>query len=216
MHWLSTIHLQPALPEVTNSLGIRLVPIPAGSFLMGSPADDDAARAGGEFPQHPVTISRPFYLAAYKTTQAQFEKVMGRNPSEFSARGTGRDQIKQLDTARFPVENVSYFDAVEFCNKLSEQEGREPCYALSAIERHPGGGIRLADVKRLPDGSGYRLPSEAEWEYCARAGTATRFSCGDDPAGLGDYAWFDRNSGGRPHAVGEKQANPWGLFDLGG
>lgn len=204
---LATLHIQPAPPPVTNSLGMRLLPVPAGSFVMGSTADDDAV-GSNELPQHRATIGRPFHLAARKTTQAEFERLMGRNPSEFSSRGAGKDKVRQLDTADFPVENVSYFDAVEFCNKLSEQEGRKPCYVLA--------GGKSAQSKLLPDGTGYRLPTEAEWEYCARAGTSTRFSFGNDPARLAEHAWFDGNSGGRTHAVGQKPANPWGLHDLGG
>src|SRR5581483_6020216 len=111
--------------------------------------------------------------------------------------------------------NVSFFDAVEFCNRLSERQGRQPRYALSNVQR-AGGSIKSAAVAMVRDAAGYRLPTEAEWEYCARARTMTRFSFGDDPARLDAYAGFDANSGGRPHPVGQKQANPWGLYDLGG
>ena len=96
-----------------------------------------------------------------------------------------------------PVENVSWVDATNFCAKLTEQE------------RQAG---------RLPDGYVYRLPTEAEWEYACRAGTTTRFSFGDDPdfTGVGEYAWYVENSGGKTHPVGQKKPNPWGLYDMHG
>jgi formylglycine-generating enzyme required for sulfatase activity len=112
---------------------------------------------------------------------------------------------------------VTWYDAIEFCNLLSERDGRRPCYRLSVIERDEEGFIRGAGkVEVLKDGTGYRLPSEAEWEYCARAGTTTRYSFGDDDWNLGEYAWFGDNSGGRPHPVGEKKPNPWGIYDMHG
>src|SRR5207248_1817942 len=137
----------------------------------------------------------PFYIAAYKTTQGDFEKVMGRNPSWFSAKGDGNYKVVGVDTARFPVETVTWFDGIEFCNKLSEGEDRRPCYRLSAMQRNNDGSIWVADVEALPDGTGYRLPSEAEWEFCARAGTTTRYAFGDNEGQLGEYTWFESNSG---------------------
>jgi formylglycine-generating enzyme required for sulfatase activity len=195
-----------------NPIGMDMVPISADSFQMGS-ADGDGAK--DETPRHPVRIGRPFFLAAHKTTQAQFQEVMGRNPSWFSATGGGKDKVNG-DTGRFPVEEVTYFDALEFCNKLSENEGRRPCYRLTAIQREDDKSIKAANVEVLEDGTGYRLPSEAEWEFCARAGTMTRYSFGDDAAQLGEYAWFDDNSGGCTHPVGQKKPNRWELYDMGG
>jgi formylglycine-generating enzyme required for sulfatase activity len=200
--------------EVTNTLSMKLVLISRGKFRMGS-SDDDKEADSDEKPQHKVEISRPFFLAAHKTTQAQFEKVLGRNPSWFSATGSGKDKVEGLDTTRFPVEMVSFFDAIEFCNKLSEKEDRRPCYRLMGIERDSD-GIKSAEVEVLSDGTGYRLPTEAEWEYCAQAGMTTRYSFGDAATSLGDYAWFTGNSGGRTHPVGEKKPNGWGLYDMGG
>jgi formylglycine-generating enzyme required for sulfatase activity len=154
-------------------------------------------------------------MAAHKTTQRQFEQIMGRNPSWFWATRGGKDKVAG-DTARFPVENVTYFDAVEFCNKLSEKEQRRPCYRLTGIQRGADGSITSADLEPLNDGTGYRLPSEAEWEYCARAGTTTHYWFGNDARKLDEHAWFSGNSSGRTHLVGEKKANPWGLYDMGG
>jgi formylglycine-generating enzyme required for sulfatase activity len=164
-----------------------------------------------------VRIGRPFRLAAYKTTQEQFKQVLGRTPSWFSATSVGKDQVKGLDTARFPVEMVTWLDAVEFCIMLSQKENLQPCYRLTELKRYSDGSIQEAHVEFLKDGAGYRLPTEAEWEYCARAGKTTRYSFGKDAAALGDYAWFARNSGDRTHSVEEEnKPNPWGLYDMGG
>jgi formylglycine-generating enzyme required for sulfatase activity len=190
---------------------MELIPIRADTFTMGSEISDD------EKPPHEVTLSCNFYIAAHKTTQEQFAKVLGRKPSWFSATGGGKDKVATLDTEKFPVECVSILDALEFCNKLSEQEQRTPCYTLNKIKRSDEGAIIDAAAELLlPGGTGYRLPTEAEWEFCARAGTKSKYSFGDDERQLGEYAWYDKNSGGRTHPVGEKKPNPWGLYDMGG
>jgi formylglycine-generating enzyme required for sulfatase activity len=119
-------------PPYVDSIGMELVPIPAGRFHMGSDKAIDSLAADNETPRHEVTIARPFWMAACKTTQKQFEQVMGRNPSSFSATGGHRDKVAGIDTARFPVESVTWFDAVEFCNRLSEKEGRRPYYRITA------------------------------------------------------------------------------------
>ena len=100
------------------------------------------------------------------------------------------------------MEQVSWLDAVKFCNKLSEREGRK------TYDRIEG------DVVSVTGGNGYRLPTEAEWEYACRAGSSTRYPFGDDVAGLGDYAWYEKNSGAKTHAVGQKRPNAWGLHDM--
>jgi serine/threonine protein kinase len=119
-------------PEsITTRVGqIKLKRIPAGTFLMGSPEDDKDAY-GDEKPQHRVRIRRPFYLGVYEITQAQYQAVMGDNPSYFSSTGGGKDQIAGQSSDRHPVENVSWLDAVKFCNKLSEMGGLEAFYEIS-------------------------------------------------------------------------------------
>ena len=117
---------------------------------------------------------------------------MGHNPSSHEESGD------------LPVENVSWLDAVRFCNRLSEREGRKPYYRIEG------------DAVTIASGEGYRLPTEAEWEYACRAGTATRFSFGDDENALGQYAWYVDNSNGRTHLVGRKQPNAFGLYDMHG
>jgi formylglycine-generating enzyme required for sulfatase activity len=178
---------------ITNSIGMALVPIPAGEFRMGSPGFDPDAY-DDEKPQHPVRITRPFYLGACPVTQAEYQAVMGANPSYF------KEQPEN------PVETVSWYDAVRFCNSLSEREDLRPFFTIE--------GERVT----VPDwgGAGYRLPTEAEWEYACRAGTPTRYSFGDDPAALGDHAWYSENSASTTHPVRQKHPNSWGLYDMHG
>jgi formylglycine-generating enzyme required for sulfatase activity/serine/threonine protein kinase len=201
--------------EFTNSIGMQLVPITAGVFDMGADNTQDRDAFIDERPRHKVRIARPFLVAAHKTTQAQFAKVTGRNPSYFSATGGGKVRVVGEDTGRFPVECVNWFDAVEFCNKLSAAEGRQPCYRLSGMNRAADGSIEAAEVELLGAGTGYRLPTEAEWECCARAGTSTKYWFGMDTAQFGEHGWFKGNSGYHTHLVGEKKPNPWGLYDMG-
>ena len=162
--------------SITNSIGMPLVLIPAGSFSMGASDSDPGARPF-EKPQHRVRITRPFYLGATEVTQGQYRAITGESPSKF----TTSDDL--------PVERVSWDDAILFCKRLNEREG-------------------LVDA--------YRLPTEAEWEYACRAGSTTRYSYGDDPARLGDYAWYSENSGNTTHPVGRKLPNAWGLYDMHG
>jgi formylglycine-generating enzyme required for sulfatase activity len=170
--------------EIVNSIGIKLVLIPKGTFMMGSPAseqgrDDDET-------QHEVTISEDYYLGVFEVTQAQYEKVIGTNPSYFQ-RAKVADQSADL-----PVESVSWDDAVEFCKRLSD----------------------LPEEKKA--GRVYRLPTEAEWEFACRAGSTTAYSFGASSKSLDDYAWNVGNSGDQTHPVGEKKANAWGLYDMHG
>jgi formylglycine-generating enzyme required for sulfatase activity len=194
--------------SIKNSIGMTFELIPAGEFLMGSP-DNDKGAEKHEKPQHRVRITRPFYLGAYEVTQAQYEAVMGNNPSYFSASGNGSDRVVAgQSTDRHPVENVSWLDAVKFCNKLGEMEGRPPFFEID------GENVRVPDWSR----PGYRLPTEAEWEYACRANapTVTRYSFGNDAASLGEFAWYKGNSGRKTHPVGETRPNGFGLFDMHG
>ena len=138
---------------------------------------------------HEVIVSS-FFMDINLVTQELFQKVMGSNPSRWKG-------------DKNPVEQLRWADAVRFCNKRSELEGLQPCY-------DPG------TLKCNFDANGYRLPTEAEWEFACRAGTATAYFFGDHPARLGDYAWTEKNSGGHPRPVGQKQPNPWGLYDITG
>jgi formylglycine-generating enzyme required for sulfatase activity len=174
--------------EITNSIGMKLVLIPKGTFTMGSP-ESEILRREDEV-QHEVTISKDYCLGVYEVTQGQYQKVMGTNPSYFQSRkGYDSVVIPNSDSSMYPVEHVSWDDAVEFCERLSELPE----------ERNAG---------RV-----YRLPTEAEWEYACRAGSTTAFSFGEDSKSLGDHAWFMRNGNGQ---VGKKKPNAWGLYDMHG
>ncbi len=168
--------------EITNSIGMKFVLIPKGTFTMGSPGREQG-RLEDEV-QHEVTISKEYYLGMHEVTQAQYEKMMGKNPSWF------QDDKIAGDSGNHPVELVTWDDAVEFCRRLSE----------------------LPEERKT--GRVYRLPTEAEWEYACRAGSQTAYSLGDDPKSLGDYAWSKENSNDQTHAVGGKNPNAWGLYDM--
>jgi formylglycine-generating enzyme required for sulfatase activity len=190
----------PLRKQLTNSLGMKLVLIPRGKFMMGSPPDEKERETLEE--QHEVQISKSFYLGVYEVTQAEYQKVMGSNPSFFSATGGGKAKVAGLDTSRFPVESVSWENAVTFCAKLS---------ALPAE--------RVA-------GRVYRLPTEAEWEYACRAGTTTPFNHGSSlsPTQVnfdGNYPYGGAAKGRyleRPVPVDEPgfRPNGFGLYHMHG
>ena len=169
-----------------STLGMTFVKIPAGTFTMGSP-DNEAGRDSDEGPQHQVTISKGFEMQTTEVTQSQWVSVMGSNPSRFQKSENCPDEFTTINSIPMcpnnPVEQVSWNDAQAFISKLNAKA----------------------------DGFQYRLPTEAEREYAARAGTTGAYA-GD----LDAMAWYDENSGGRTHPVAKKQANPWGLFDMHG
>jgi formylglycine-generating enzyme required for sulfatase activity len=160
-----------------------------GEMEMGTPVTEE-----GRFPSevlHRVVLTRPFLLGATEVTQAQYQAVMGVNPSNFTACGP-----------TCPVEKVSWNDAVAFCNRASEIEGLQRAYQIG-----PKGVVWHWDA------NGYRLPTEAEWEYAARAGRRERYSGSDN---VDDVAWYEANSRGSTHPVGGKAPNHWGLYDMTG
>lgn len=229
--------------ESTNTVGGKLILVPPGEFLMGS-SDAEVAAAiqlaesaqadentrkriqSTERPQHRVTITKPFLLGATEVTIGQFRKfveatkyvteaeIYGSANTAVTAKATtpqkeafdwrwpGYDQIDED-----AVSQVTWNDAVAFCNWLSKQEKLAPCYQSDA---------KVAWTLQ-PQATGYRLPTEAEWEFACRAGTTGQYSFGDDLPELERHAWFKLKSGSNPvRAVGSKQSNPFGLFDMHG
>jgi uncharacterized protein (TIGR02996 family) len=191
----------PCMPERTNSIGMRFVLIPAGTFRMGSP-DDEAGRNDDEGPVHAVEISRPFYLGVYPVTQAQWRAVMGDNPSHFCATGGGKDSVEGMSTDDFPVDSVSWEDVAVFVDMLS------------ALEKESEAGRK------------YRLPREAEHEYACRAGAASHqvFHLGNSLSSTqanfdGNYPYGGAAKGNylaHPCEVGRYPPNAFGLFDMHG
>ncbi len=194
--------------SLENSIGMKLVPIKAGEFLMGS--KNEFGRWAHEH-QHKVRLSGPFHIGAFEVTQGEYAKVMGSNPSHFSAAGAGKEKVKEFDAGKLPVDSVSWEEAVEFCRKLSELPAEKEA------------------------GRVYRLPTEAQWEYACRAGTSTPFHYGEQLSSK--MANFDGNTPylkreavikgvdpativgpylKRTAPVGSYEPNEWGLYDMHG
>jgi sulfatase modifying factor 1 len=204
------------------SLDMKLALIEAGEFEMGTRQGQAFAKPNETL--HTVTISRPFLMGTHEITQAEYRRVMKVNPSGFSVDGVGKANVAGMATAAFPVDSISWFDAVEFCNKLSELDGYEPCYKLTNVQRKAG-SIEKADVEFTLK-NGYRLPTEAEWEYSCRAGTTTRFHCGNGCTNQQANLRYVTSGGyggpgathelGRPAKVGSYKPNAWDLYDMHG
>ncbi|WP_461257686.1 SUMF1/EgtB/PvdO family nonheme iron enzyme [Treponema sp. R80B11-R83G3] len=190
------------------SIGIDMVSIPAGTFMMGQ---TDVAT-----PEHSVTLSG-FSMSKYQITQEQYQAVMESNPSNFKTAVTGESGTP----GKLPVEMVNWYDALVFCNKLSVMEGLSPAYRISgstdpsAWGTVPTSSNTTWDAVEIISGSnGYRLPTEAQWEYACRAGTTTTYNTG---ATINDNTgWYTSNSGSKTHQVGLKPANAWELYDMHG
>lgn len=176
----------PAKPrEITTKTGVKMVLLAAGQFTMGSDNGQDDER-----PAHRVKVGA-FYMDKYEVTQNAYRHLMGTIPPT----KTPADDR--------PVQQVTWLQAVQYCNTRSLREGLQPCYDAGTLK---------CDF----DANGYRLPTEAEWEYACRAGTTGEYFFGGDPRDLRKCAWFSGNARKTTHPVGRKQPNAWGLHDMQG
>jgi formylglycine-generating enzyme required for sulfatase activity len=189
-------------PEVAG-LDMTFVGLSGGAFCMGSP---EGVGNDNEHPQHPVKVSG-FLLGKSEVTQAQWRAVVvaAQAVDDPNARGLNKDPSRSKGD-KLPVEMVSWCDAARFANALSRLEQRAPVYEITGS----------CDVRWVNGANGYRLPTEAEWEYATRAGTTTAYATGDDEAALARAGWHDGNSGSKTRAVCSAPEQPWGLCDLHG
>ncbi len=181
--------------EFRNSLGIRFIYIPAGTFVMGYSKQGSASPAFAKLEeQHTVTIEKPFYISATEITNRQFQKFVIETSYSAELRANPKFQrllknnnMPQFTYPNYPAIIVSWNEAVAFCQWLSKRERRT-----------------------------YRLPTEEEWEYVCRSGTQKRYGCASTKEDLLKYAWFSANSEEHPHAVASKLPNAYGVFDMNG
>ncbi|MDR1867596.1 MAG: SUMF1/EgtB/PvdO family nonheme iron enzyme [Treponema sp.] len=191
---MNTVSSKPAnsrevsrdIPENIN-VPSSMVWVPAGTFIMGSPWFE--MRRHSDETQHQVSITRDFFIGKYEVTQQEWQTYMSNNPSDSHG-------------STFPVENISWYEAIAYCNMRSSDEGLKPVYISD-------GETIIADW----EANGYRLPTEAEWEYACRAGTTTTFSTGKTISSR--HARFNSNRG-QTVSVGTFEPNAWGIFDMHG
>jgi len=187
-------HQAVTAPATVVPGGMKLISAAGRSFQMGE--------VGIAEPVHTVSFTQDFYMDSTEVTQAEYERVTGVNPSNF----TGDSEN--------PVEQVTWFDAVLYCNARSKLEGRDTVYTYTAVDLSGSSCDGLAGISAAMLTKGYRLPTEAEWEYACRAGSATEYYWGDSING--NYCWYYANGGDSTHPVAQKMPNAWGLYDMSG
>lgn len=236
--WAQYLHTSV---EISGSLDQKLILIPPGEFLMGITDEqteavihsamrlgltEEAARLdfGDAQPQHRVILAQPYWMSATEVTVAQYktfadtakyqsvlERLFAENPMAQEKRPIGSNNTWREFGSKFgkssPVVAIAWNDAVAFCNWLSKREGFNPCYSTVTSE---------VSAEPIPHQNGYRLPTEAEWEFACRAGTATPHSAGVSWKELADVAWFAQEWNSGPRGVGQGHPNPFGVYDLHG
>ena len=204
---LTTISAQRSLATLEDDMAL----VEGGSFIMGGlPGRDDKNGLtiyGDETPAHEVRLPS-FYISKYEVTQQLWQQVMVNNPSSSSSCGP-----------MCPVERVSWYDCIEFCNKLSIMQGLSPVYTIDKYPDPENGNI-YDDVKWQVswnmDADGYRLPCEAEWEYAARGGNTSKGYQYSGSDNIDEVAWYGMNSGSKTHLIATKAANELGFYDFSG
>ena len=192
---LTVQSLTPFSKHIIKVMGAEhtLISIPSGSFWMGNQNVDAES---DEKPRHRVHLTKGFLLGQTQLTQDFFEAVCGHNPSQYKH-------------PNHPIERISWFDVIRWCNTLSEQQDLRPAYQLTETQEGP-------KVLWNQMNDGYRIPTEAEWEYAARSGTNFTYSGSNRPD---EVAWFGasrRREGQKTYAVAQKKSNGWGLYDMSG
>jgi len=187
--------------DLGDGVFLEMIRVKPGAFVIGSP-ETEQGRRDNEL-QHQMRITKPFYLGKFEVTQAVWERVMTAPIHESPTQSDGRDFYWE------------YSGSADLTNNPRPSRTNDPQRPVDSVSWRQCQEF-IARLNLLVDGGGFRLPTEAEWEYAARAGSTTAYTFGDDADKLADYAWYKANSGGTTHPVGSKLANPWGFHDLYG